>query len=64
MIFKRTTRMGVPFASLAFTSLFEALAYTKGSRSSWQFFQYLGSLVTMFGALNWTNILVTYVQFI
>lgn len=56
--------MGVPFASLAFTSLFEALAYTKGSRSSWQFFQYLGSLVTMFGALNWTNILVTYVQFI
>lgn len=62
-IFRRTTQMGVPFAGVIFTSIFAALAYMNASKSSSQVFQYLVSLVTVFGALNWINVLVTYVQF-
>ncbi|KAG5657307.1 hypothetical protein KAF25_005871 [Fusarium avenaceum] len=62
-IFGRTTGNGVPLAGVIFTTLFAALAYMNASKSSSQVFGYLVSLVTVFGALNWVNILVTYIRF-
>ncbi|KAM0550258.1 hypothetical protein ACHAPJ_008927 [Fusarium lateritium] len=62
-IFKRTNGNGVPIIGVAFMSMFVALAYMNVSKSSSQVFGYLVSLVTVFGALNWVNILVTYIQF-
>ncbi|KAF4972262.1 hypothetical protein FSARC_1159 [Fusarium sarcochroum] len=62
-IFKRTNGNGVPLAGVAFTSLFAALAYMNASKSSSQVFGYLVSLVTVFGALNWVNVLFTYIRF-
>ncbi|KAI5460500.1 amino acid permease/ SLC12A domain-containing protein [Mariannaea sp. PMI_226] len=63
-VFKRTNRSGVPIWGVAFTSAFAALAYMNASKSSSQVFGYLVSLVTVFGALNWINVLVTYIQFV
>lgn len=62
-IFGRTSARGVPLAGAAFTALFTVLAYMNASKSSSQVFGYLVSLVTVFGALNWICILVSYVQF-
>ncbi|KAF5598622.1 dicarboxylic amino acid permease [Fusarium pseudocircinatum] len=62
-IFGKTTSNGVPLAGVVLTSLFAALAYLNAARSSSVVFGYLVSLVTVFGALNWVNILVTYIGF-
>ncbi|KAF5026457.1 hypothetical protein F66182_1444 [Fusarium sp. NRRL 66182] len=62
-IFSRTNGNGVPLAGVIFTSLFAALAYMNASQSSSQVFGYLVSLVTVFGALNWVNVLVSYIRF-
>lgn len=62
-VFRRTSRQGVPLAGVAFMSLFIALAYMNASNSSAEVFGYLVSLVTVFGALNWINVLVAYVWF-
>ncbi|KAM5361794.1 hypothetical protein ACJA88_014321 [Fusarium oxysporum] len=62
-IFGKTTGNGVPLAGVIFTSLFAALAYMNAAKSSSVVFGYLVSLVTVFGALNWVNILVTYIGF-
>lgn len=62
-IFGKTTSNGVPLAGVIFTSLFAALAYLNAAKSSSVVFGYLVSLVTVFGALNWVNILVTYIDF-
>ncbi|KAF5011274.1 hypothetical protein FDECE_2574 [Fusarium decemcellulare] len=63
-IFRRTSTKGVPLAGVALTSAFAALAYMNASKSSSQVFGYLVSLVTVFGALNWINVLVTYLRFV
>jgi amino acid transporter len=45
------------------TSLFCALAYMNVSESASTVFGYFVSLVTVFGTLNWINILLSYVAF-
>lgn len=63
-IFRYTNSRGVPVAGVAFTSLFISLAYMNAAKNSSQVFGYLVSLVTVFGALNWVNVLVTYIRFV
>ncbi|KAH6995238.1 amino acid permease/ SLC12A domain-containing protein [Ilyonectria destructans] len=63
-IFRKTTRNGVPIIGVLFTSAFAALAYMNASTSSSKVFGYLVSLVTVFGALNWISVLVTYLHFV
>ena len=63
-IFLRTTEKGVPIYGVIATSLFSLLAYLNISSSSATVLGYFVSLVTVFGTLNWINILVSYVGFV
>lgn len=59
-IFHRTNKRGVPVAAVAFSSLFIALGFMNVTESASKVFGYFVSLVTVFGALNWISILVSY----
>lgn len=63
-IFMRTTQKGVPIYGVIATSCFSLLAYMNISSSSATVFGYFVSLVTVFGTLNWINILLSYVGFV
>ncbi|OJD31707.1 dicarboxylic amino acid permease [Diplodia corticola] len=54
---------GVPLASVLFSSSFFLLGYLNVSKSSSTVFGYFVSLVTVFGALNWVSILISYICF-
>ncbi|KGO42315.1 Amino acid/polyamine transporter I [Penicillium expansum] len=62
-IFTRTTKRGVPIYGVAATSMFSLLAYMNAAKSASTVFGYFVSLVTVFGTLNWVNILVSYLGF-
>jgi amino acid transporter len=49
---------------VAATSAFALLAYMNVSSAASTVFGYFVSLVTVFGTLNWINILVSYIGFI
>ncbi|OAL45863.1 dicarboxylic amino acid permease [Pyrenochaeta sp. DS3sAY3a] len=63
-IFTYTTKNGVPMYGVAATSVFSLLAYMNVSSSASTVFSYFVSLVTVFGTINWINILVSYIGFI
>ncbi|KAK0630978.1 amino acid permease/ SLC12A domain-containing protein [Bombardia bombarda] len=63
-IFKRTNTRGVPIPAVALSSLFIALGFLNASKDSATVFGYFVSLVTVFGALNWVAILVSYLHMI
>lgn len=54
---------GVPLAAVAIASCFVALAYMNAAKSAQVVFVYLVNLTTVFGALNWVNILISYLFF-
>lgn len=62
-IFERTTASGVPLYGVAATSAFILLGYMNVAKSAATVFGYFVSLVTVFGALNWISILVSYIGF-
>lgn len=47
-------------AAVLFSSCFLALGYLNASQSAGKIFGYLVSVTTVFGVLNWTNILLAY----
>ncbi|OMP88971.1 putative amino-acid permease [Diplodia seriata] len=55
--------VGVPLASVLSSSAFFLLGYLNISKSSSTVFGYFVSLVTVFGALNWVSILISYICF-
>ena len=59
-IFHRTNKRGVPVPAVALSSIFIALGFMNATKSSSTVFGYFVSLVTVFGALNWVSILVSY----
>lgn len=59
-IMQRTNRNGVPVPAVALSSLFIALGFMNATKSSATVFGYFVSLVTVFGALNWIAVLVSY----
>ncbi|KAG0689593.1 hypothetical protein C6P40_004799 [Pichia californica] len=62
-IFGKLNRNGVPFYGCIFTSLFGLLAYMNANESSAVVFGYFTSTVTVFGILNWLNILLAYIGY-
>ncbi|KAG6364721.1 hypothetical protein INS49_006325 [Diaporthe citri] len=59
-IFHKTNSRGVPTAAVAVSSLFIALGFMNVTKDASTVFGYFVSLVTVFGALNWISILVSY----
>lgn len=59
-IFHKTNARGVPTAAVAVSSLFIALGFMNVTKDASTVFGYFVSLVTVFGALNWISILVSY----
>ncbi|ODV71576.1 uncharacterized protein CYBJADRAFT_131197 [Cyberlindnera jadinii NRRL Y-1542] len=62
-IFLKLNSNGVPFIGCVFTALFGLLAYMNCSDSSAVVFGYFSSAVTVFGILNWLNIMIAYLGY-
>lgn len=62
-IFTRVTKNGVPYVSLAFSSLFGCLAYLNVDTGSAKVFTYFVNVVSIMGLLTWVSILVTHISF-
>jgi len=63
-IFHRTNRRGVPIPAVALSSLFCVLGFMNATKDAATVFGYFVSLVTVFGALNWVAVLVSYLAMI
>jgi amino acid transporter len=59
--FLKLNRNGVPFIGCLFTAMFGLLAYMNCNQSSAVILGYFSSAVTVFGILNWLNILIAYI---
>lgn len=59
-LMRRTNLRGVPIPAVALSSLFCALGFMNAKKDSQTVFGYFVSLVTVFGALNWISILISY----
>lgn len=60
----RTNKRGVPIPAVALSSLFCALGFMNATKGADTVFGYFVSLVTVFGALNWIAVLVSYLAMI
>lgn len=56
----RTNRRGVPVPAVVLSSVFCALGFMNAAKDSSTVFGYFVALVTVFGALNWIAVLVSY----
>ncbi|KAK4123009.1 hypothetical protein N657DRAFT_656358 [Parathielavia appendiculata] len=63
-IMQRTNRNGVPVPAVALSSLFIALGFMNATKTAATVFGYFVALVTVFGALNWVAVLVSYIAMI
>ncbi|KAK3368707.1 amino acid permease/ SLC12A domain-containing protein [Podospora didyma] len=63
-IMHRTNKRGVPIPAVALSSIFCALGFMNATKDSKTVFGYFVSLVTIFGALNWIAVLVSYLAMI
>ncbi|KAL2022648.1 hypothetical protein VTK56DRAFT_4992 [Thermocarpiscus australiensis] len=60
-LMQRTNKHGVPVPAVALSSIFIALGFMNATKSAATVFGYFVSLVTVFGALNWVAVLVSYI---
>jgi len=60
-IFHRTNKRGVPVPAVILSSLFIVLGFMNATKSASKVFGYFVSLVTVFGALNWMSVLISYI---
>ncbi|KAG0681123.1 hypothetical protein C6P42_004363 [Pichia californica] len=60
-IFTKLNRNGIPYYGCLFTAIWGALAYMNANESSAVIFGYFSSSVTVFGILNWLNIMISYI---
>ncbi|EHA51720.1 hypothetical protein MCOR27_002328 [Pyricularia oryzae] len=60
-IFGKTNARGVPIPAVALSSAFILLGYLNVSTDAAKVFGYFVSMVTVFGALNWVAVLVSYI---
>jgi amino acid transporter len=63
-LMQRTNTRGVPVPAVALSSIFIALGFMNATKSAATVFGYFVSLVTVFGALNWVAVLVSYLAMI
>ena len=59
-MFYRTNRRGVPIPAVALSSAFIVLGFMNATTGASTVFGYFVSLVTVFGALNWMSVLISY----
>ncbi|KAK4497864.1 hypothetical protein PRZ48_010519 [Zasmidium cellare] len=62
-IFKRTSRFGIPYVSVAFLSLFICLGYMTLSNTASEVFGWFQDLVSVSALVNWTIICTVYLRF-
>lgn len=60
-LFLKLNRNGIPFNGCLFTAMWGLLSYMNTSQSSATIFGYFPSSVTVFGILNWLNIMLSYI---
>lgn len=63
-LFRHTNHRGVPVPAVAISSVFIVLGFMNATKSSSTVFAYFVSLVTVFGALNWVSVLVSYLAMV
>lgn len=63
-IMQRTNKRGVPIPAVALSSIFIALGFMNATKDASTVFGYFVALVTVFGALNWIAVLVSYLAMI
>ncbi|QDS74884.1 hypothetical protein FKW77_003610 [Venturia effusa] len=63
-LFGRTNLKGVPWQAVLVSSLFIVMGYMNATKSAAQVFKYFVDVSTVFGVLNWMNILLAYFGFI
>lgn len=59
--FQKLNRNGIPYYGCLFTAMWGLLAYMNAKSSSATIFGYFSSSVTVFGILNWLNIMMAYI---
>ncbi len=59
-IFQHTNSRGVPIPAVAASCVFIVLGFMNATKSSGTVFGYFVQLVTVFGALNWMSVLISY----
>ncbi|KAL4962699.1 amino acid permease/ SLC12A domain-containing protein [Aspergillus stella-maris] len=62
-IFKRCTASGVPYISLAFTSMFSLLAYMNVSSSTATVFNWFVNLINSGAYMSWICVCIIYIRF-
>ncbi|CCE65591.1 hypothetical protein TPHA_0M00130 [Tetrapisispora phaffii CBS 4417] len=62
-IFAKTNRWGVPYNAMGGCVLFCLLAYMNVSSGSAEIFNYFVNVVSIFGVLSWSSILITFIYF-
>ncbi|KAK7404019.1 hypothetical protein QQX98_010192 [Neonectria punicea] len=62
-VFKRCNRWGVPWVAVLASFMLGLLAYLNVSSTGANVFNWLTSLVTMSGMINWIVVLITFLQF-
>ncbi|KAF8633974.1 hypothetical protein AX15_001152 [Amanita polypyramis BW_CC] len=62
-IFLKTSRGGLPYVSIIFTSLFALLAYMASGAGSGRVFGWFTNMTSIAGLMTWFGICVTYVRF-
>lgn len=60
-VFLRLNRNGIPYYGCLFTAMWGLLSYMNVAQSSATIFGYFSSSVTVFGILNWLNIMLSYI---
>ena len=60
-LFTHTNKKDVPVWAVAISSIFIALGFMNAAKDAASVFQYFVSLATVFGALNWVCILISYI---
>jgi amino acid transporter len=62
-IFSKTTKSGLPYISVLFSSIFATLAYMASSKGAGKVFNWFVNMTSIAGLMTWFGICVTYIRF-
>lgn len=62
-IFLKTTRGGLPYASIIFCAMFMLLAYMASGSGSGKVFNWFANMTSVAGLMTWFGICITYIRF-
>ena len=61
--FLKTTKNGLPYASLAFSALFSLLAFMGVNKGAGRVFNWFANMTAIAGLITWSGICFTYIRF-